>query len=276
MDSFVKKIRVLVEECSFKNPDEHIIDSLIFGSNSKRTQAKLLDKDTTLSLDTALNIARTEEATSSQIKEITADTLTRVDALKHGVLPDKPRGPTTRLCGCCGTEHDISERCFCPANVSKCGACGKENHWRKGCHSPKPHHQAHQRGGRRKHPKPPKGKPDGKKHFHSLEARDQTEGNPKASVSDQLYYHTLSVNQVTKSDTQAFLEVEVVSGHWKKPLSPTSHSSQIHRVTLVAFPLAWRHLAPSSLLLEDMLLVIMALVYLSWRNLKTHLFGQGF
>ena len=123
MDSFVKKIRILVEECRFTNPDEHIIDSLIFGSNSKCTQAKLLDKDTTLSLDTALDIARTEEATSNQIKEITPDSSTRVDALKHGGLPDKPCGPTIRLCGCCGTEHDISERRFCPAYGSKCGAC---------------------------------------------------------------------------------------------------------------------------------------------------------
>ena len=219
VDSFVKKIRVLVEECRFTNPDEHIIDSLIFGSNSKRTQAKLLDKDTTLSLDTALDIARTEEATSNQIREITPDSSTRVDALKHGGLPDKPRGPTIRLCGCCGTEHDISERRYCPAYGSKCGTCGKENHWRKVCRSSKPHHQAHQRGGRGKYRKPPKGKPDGKKHFHSLEARDQTEGNPEASVPDQLYFHTLSVNQVTKSDTQAFLEVEVVSDHCKKPLS---------------------------------------------------------
>ena len=218
MDSFVKKIRVLFEECRFTNPAEHIINSLIFGSNSKRTQAKHLDKDTPLSLDTALDIARTEEATRNQIKEITADSSTRVDALKHGGLPDKPRGPTIRLCGCCGTEHDISERCFCPVYGSKCGACRKENDWRKVCRSSKPHHQA-QTGGRRKHPKSPKGKPDGKKHFHSLEARDQTEGNPEASVPDQLYFHTLSVNQLTKSDTKAFLEVEVVSGHCKKPPS---------------------------------------------------------
>lgn len=45
VNSFVKKIRILVEECRFTNPDEHTIDALIFGSNSKRTQTKLLDKD---------------------------------------------------------------------------------------------------------------------------------------------------------------------------------------------------------------------------------------
>lgn len=37
VDSFVKRIRILVEECRFENANEHIIDALIFGSNSKRT-----------------------------------------------------------------------------------------------------------------------------------------------------------------------------------------------------------------------------------------------
>ena len=116
VDSFVKKIRILVEECHFTNPDEHIIDALIFGSNSKRTQTKLLEKDATLTLDTALDIARTEEVTSKQVKGISSDVSTRVDALKHGRTsskagnsPSKPRGPIIRLCGCCGTEHDISQ-----------------------------------------------------------------------------------------------------------------------------------------------------------------------
>ena len=45
--------------------------------------------------------------TSNQIKEISPDSSTRVDALKHG-------GPTIRVCGCCGTEHDISKRSSCP------------------------------------------------------------------------------------------------------------------------------------------------------------------
>ena len=46
-DSFVKKIRILVGECQFTSPD----------SNSKGRQTKLLDKDATVTLDTALDIA---------------------------------------------------------------------------------------------------------------------------------------------------------------------------------------------------------------------------
>jgi len=213
----VKKIQILVEECRFTSSDEHIIDPLIFGSNSKRTQTKLLDKDAALMLDTALDIARTEEVTSNQIKEISPSTSAHVDVLNHD-LPMKPRGSTIRLCGCCGTDHNISERSFCPAYGSKYGACGKENHWRKVCRSSKPDKKGKTKGGCQKHPNHPKGKPDRKKHFHSLEACDQSEDIPQMSVPDQLYFHTLSINQVTKNDSQAFLMVEVVSDHYKKPL----------------------------------------------------------
>ena len=197
--------------------DELIIDALIFGSNSKCTQTKLLDKDATLTLDTALDIAQTEEATNNQIKEISPGTSTHVDAL-NCCPPIRPRGPIIRLCGCCGTEHDISERSVCPAYGSKCGVCGKENHWRKVCRSSKSDKKGKTKHVRPKPPKPPKGKSDRKKHFHSLEARDYREDSPQTSVPDQLYFHTLPVNQVTKNDTQALLKMEVISDHCKKPL----------------------------------------------------------
>ena len=97
VDAFVKKIRTLVEECYFTNPDEHIIDALVFGSNSKRTQTKLLEKDASLTLDTALDIARTEEVMSKRLKGISSDVSTRVDALKYGRASSKAgnsRGPS--------------------------------------------------------------------------------------------------------------------------------------------------------------------------------------
>ena len=63
-----------------------------------------------------------------------------------------PSGPIIRLCGCCGTEHDISERSFCPAYGSKCAVCGKENHWRKVCRSSKSDKKGKNKHGRQKLP----------------------------------------------------------------------------------------------------------------------------
>ena len=69
-DSFVWKIRILVGEYQFTSPYEHIIDALIFGSNSRRTQTKLLQKDNTLTPDSALNIAKKEKVTNNLIKGV--------------------------------------------------------------------------------------------------------------------------------------------------------------------------------------------------------------
>ena len=56
VDSFLKQVRVLVSECKFTNTEEHIIDTLIFGSNNSRVQSKLLEQDATLTLDKAIDI----------------------------------------------------------------------------------------------------------------------------------------------------------------------------------------------------------------------------
>ena len=48
VNSFLEKVRILVKECKHTNPDEHIIDALIFGSNNSHVQSKLLKHDDTL------------------------------------------------------------------------------------------------------------------------------------------------------------------------------------------------------------------------------------
>ena len=176
----MKKIRILVGECQFRSPDKHIIVAIVFGSNSRRTQTKLLEKDATLTLDTALDIARTEEVTSNQIKGITTDNSTRIDTLKRGQAlsnaanqPSKPRGPIIRLCGCCGSEHDISQRSLCPAFGSICGACGKENHWRRVCRSSKPNRKQKNARGGSKHSKSSKERRGAEKHLRNLETQDE-------------------------------------------------------------------------------------------------------
>ena len=134
----MRKIKILLEECHLTDLGEQIIDAIIFGFNSKRIQTNLLENDATLTVDTALYNARTDEVTSKQVKGISVDVSTRIDALKHGQAsskasgtPSKPRGargPIIRLCGCCGMEHDISLRSLCPGHGLTCGASGRENH----------------------------------------------------------------------------------------------------------------------------------------------------
>ena len=72
------------------------------------------------------------------MKESSFDVSTRIGALKHGQASSKPsgtsskpRGPIIRLCGCCGTERDISQRSLSPGYGLTCVASSRENYWRK-------------------------------------------------------------------------------------------------------------------------------------------------
>ena len=184
------------------SPDEHIIDALIFGSNSEHTQTKLLEKDATLTLDTALDIVRTEEVPSNQIKGIVTDNSARTDALKRGQAPSnaanspsKPCGPIIRLCD---AVVDISQRTLSPAFGSICSACGKENHWRKVSRSSKPNRKKKNARGGSKHSKSSKEKRGPEKHLHTLETHDEAEVDNAAYLPEQLYFHTLLIDQVTK------------------------------------------------------------------------------
>ena len=53
---------------------------------------------------------------------------------------------------------------------------------------------------------------------HNLETHDEAQVDNGASLPEQLYFHTLLIDEVTKNDTQAFLEVEVEADQRKKPL----------------------------------------------------------
>jgi len=117
-----------VKECKYTSPDEHIIDALIFGSNNPRVQSKLLEHDETLTLDKAINIARTQEATSNQLQEIRSSQTTMVNALRQGPHMGQPPTQGTQAkddkCGNCGNLHDLARRSLCPAYGTKCEACG--------------------------------------------------------------------------------------------------------------------------------------------------------
>ena len=137
VDSFLKKVRILVKECKYTNPDEHIIDALILGSNNPHVQSKLLELDDTLTLDKAVNVARTEEATNNQLQDIRGSQVTAVDALKYGPCTGQPSTQGNQAkdkeCGNCGNFHDLTQRSLCPAYRTRCEACGKFNHWKSVC-----------------------------------------------------------------------------------------------------------------------------------------------
>ena len=129
---------MLVQECHYTNVDEHIIDALIFGSSDPRVQSKLLEYDVTLTLNKTIDIARTAEATTSQLADIK-----NTDETTNSLTHSKPEIPSfakqqLQVCRNCGTKHDQSQRSLCPAFNSECRKCHKLHHWERVCRSKKP------------------------------------------------------------------------------------------------------------------------------------------
>ncbi|XP_048583273.1 uncharacterized protein LOC125562956 [Nematostella vectensis] len=139
VDKFMKRLRVLIQECKFTSPDEHLIDALIVGTNSDQVRSGLLKQASDLTINKAMDIARTEEATKKQIQGMNSpDNSEQIHSLskkpnKHG--RQGMSTPSNQKCGNCGLAHDLSKRQNCPAYNTKCNGCNKLHRWQRACRS---------------------------------------------------------------------------------------------------------------------------------------------
>ena len=126
VDDFYTRCKAKAMKCQFKENsalEERIIEVLISGIKYTQTQKKLLGKDDKLSLQDALDICRTHEASvnhMAQLGNIGHDA--KVDMVK---LRDQ--------CKNCGGSHPYKPRDGCPAYGTTCRKCGKTGHWQQVC-----------------------------------------------------------------------------------------------------------------------------------------------
>ena len=72
-DDFVTKLKSIAAKCKFRDDKEmqdRIIDQLIWGSAYKDVHKVLIGRDETLSLDDVIDVARSHEATTNQLKSL--------------------------------------------------------------------------------------------------------------------------------------------------------------------------------------------------------------
>ena len=150
-DDFICKCRNLAAKCKFSDATEvetRLMEQLIVGTRFKAVQEKLLEKgDSLSSLDAALDVARTHEATVSQMAELShavggsSQPNAHVDVVQsqshsqphpsnRSKVSSSQLGVTTK-CQFCGKEaHD---RSVCPARAVTCHFCKKVGHFQKVC-----------------------------------------------------------------------------------------------------------------------------------------------
>ena len=97
-----------------------MIEQLVVGIRHGKVQEKLLCRDETLTLDAAMDVARTHEATLAIMQQFTGDT----SSFSHVTRSQRTHEPSGRregvpTCTKCGRHHHApTDRC--PAEGSKC------------------------------------------------------------------------------------------------------------------------------------------------------------
>ena len=118
VDEFVARLRVLAAKCKFADVGEthvRLIEQIIVGTKHVAVQEKLLEKgDSLSSLDAALDIARTYEATKSHVAQLQSTSSSTV----HGVQKQQSSASASTNCTRCGLDH--STTATCPAKGATC------------------------------------------------------------------------------------------------------------------------------------------------------------
>ena len=151
-EHFLTDIRKLVKDCSYRDPEEMIRDSIVCGLLSQEIREKLLQTGDSLTMEKAVEIVTTFEATRKQLatmmqkedkskKEESADVEVVQKSSTDKYKPYDRKRPKDRHnsygsdmidCGNCGQKH---KRRSCPAYGKQCSKCSKPNHFAKVCRS---------------------------------------------------------------------------------------------------------------------------------------------
>ena len=152
IDAFAAALKILQKTCNFCDwrKDSLLRDRIVFGVRDNGVRKRLLQEHS-LDLSRCIDIWRTHENTTSQMKRITdtGEEVHRVDERRHftnkrqygrGQFRQQKQErttfptPTRPIVNCkfCGRQHE-RKREMCPAWEQVCGKCNKRNHFSRCC-----------------------------------------------------------------------------------------------------------------------------------------------
>ena len=129
VDEYMTRCTLQAKKCNFRDAietDERLIEQLTVGIKHARIQEKLLSHDATLTLNGAMDMARTFEATMTDMKQFNGETT--INQINHKRYTKQQH----QSCKYCGGNHPLG-RDRCPAYGSQCAKCGRRNHWKIVC-----------------------------------------------------------------------------------------------------------------------------------------------
>ena len=203
IDGYMTRCKLQALKCKFNQAEleERLIEQLIVGTRLSELQKELLAKDENLTLDQALNIGRTHEASISHMSQLRG-MLTRTGV--HSV-----KTVNKSICHSCGRQHTMKERC--PAHGSTCRKCGRKNHWQAVCKKRgrgnwKPRTRSRSRRDERSWPRRNDGPTfsrEGKRDVHSVEQANTEPRDQMTSQFEHFNFATVSrlPNAISAKDT---------------------------------------------------------------------------
>ena len=203
-NNYMARCKLQAMKCKFSQNEveERLIEQLVVGTNLSELQKELLGRDDKLTLEQALNIGCTHEASISHMSQLQGVHTRQADI--HYVKA----GGKTR-CYFCSGSHPKNERC--PAYNMICKRCGGKNHWqiacRKSMHT-KQDHRGRGRGNRRGRSRSRNGhsdeswkhdrdgwshSSDGKRGVHAVKRDDEQSRDDVTSQFEHLIFATMSL-----------------------------------------------------------------------------------
>ena len=159
IQQFITKLRTLVKDCEYINPDEMIRDRIVFGTSSERVREKLINEGDKLTLDKAIQIAQTHEYPQQQLKTMSQQQVhginrrnsnrqeqsyrnqqrigfqnkddVRKNQDERRRLDRKRRDQGNQECSKCGRKNSKTDKC--PAQGKQGNKCIKYNHFANKC-----------------------------------------------------------------------------------------------------------------------------------------------
>lgn len=137
VDEWVTDLRRQAARCDYGTLCNSVIrDQMVYGCADDKCRERML-RDTTLTLERAIEILRSAEMTSSQLKTMgsipsEAVHFKKEKAVKDAAIVDSASRPTVE-CRNCGHKH-FTERGNCPAENRECWKCGKRGHFSSKCY----------------------------------------------------------------------------------------------------------------------------------------------
>ena len=72
-EKFLTDLKLLVKDCGYADPDEMVRDRVVIGCHTTKTREKLIQEGSDLTLEKAIDIARTGEMSKAQLKTMTTE-----------------------------------------------------------------------------------------------------------------------------------------------------------------------------------------------------------